>query len=206
MNRNQHSGFAVFAAFASGAILLSTALRANAQDAPAAPAVAAASASTTLSDLDKKFAKMAGYGNASEVAGGKLAQQKSKHPDVLHVAEMLVNEHGQALNELTPIGKSVNTMVPDAPDAKHKKMAEKLSKLDEADFNRAFIKGQIKDHQATIALFEKEIATGSNPELKAYAQKWLPGIKEHTKMIYQAANALGVKNAGGDGSGPPAKP
>ena len=192
----------------TGAILLSSAA-VYAQDSPAAPATAAPQASAgammQMNDTDKKFAKMAGYGNASEVAAGKLALTKSQNNEVRMVAETLVREHSEALNALIPIGKAANHPVPTEPDPTHKKMAAKLSKMSEASFNKEFIKGQIKDHHATIALFGKEIASGENADLKAFAQKYLPGIKEHTKMIYQAATALGVPNPGSDGSGPPAK-
>ena len=187
----------LLAALLGGAFLTTAGQMAHAQTADKMAAMNA---------QDKTFAKMVAQGNLSEVAAGKIAQGKTQQPDVKMVADTLVKEHGEAYADLQQTAKGMGASVPSEPDSKHKKAATKLEKMSGTSFDKAFIKGQIKDHQATIALFEKEIAEGTNPELKAYAQKWLPGIKEHTKMIYQAANALGIPNSGGDGSGPPAKP
>jgi len=159
----------------------------------------------TLNDMDKTFLRTVGYGNASEVASGKMALQKSQNADVRMVAETLVKEHGEAQMALIAVGKNVNFAVPEVPDAKHKKAAANMERMSGAAFNKAFIKAQIADHQATIALFEKTIAANGNPEVKAFAEKYLPAIKEHTKMIYQAATSLGIPNPGNTGDGPPAK-
>jgi len=37
----------------------------------------------------------------------------------------------------------------------------------------------IDDHSKVIAAFEKEIASGSDPDVKAWASKTLPTLREH---------------------------
>ena len=49
-------------------------------------------------------------------------------------------------------------------------------------FDRGFIDAQVKAHQEAIALFEKQANSGSDSELKAFAQKQLPGLRNHLKQ------------------------
>lgn len=49
-------------------------------------------------------------------------------------------------------------------------------------FDRGFVDAQVKAHQEAIALFEKEATGGADTELKAFAQKQLPGLRNHLKQ------------------------
>ena len=40
-----------------------------------------------------------------------------------------------------------------------------------------------KSHRESINLFEREANEGSDPELKAFASKTLPALREHLKMV-----------------------
>ena len=55
-----------------------------------------------------------------------------------------------------------------------------------------YLGAQVDDHENTIALFQQEIASGQDPDVKAYATKYLPKIVGHTSMIYGAASGVGV--------------
>lgn len=81
-------------------------------------------------------------------------------------------------------------------DNNHAKMMERMSKLSGADFDREYIKMEVKEHQKTIALFEKQSRSGRDAELKAFAAKTLPTLREH----YQLARDLASKMAGSNGT------
>lgn len=49
-------------------------------------------------------------------------------------------------------------------------------------FDRGFIEAQVKAHQEAIELFDQEAKNGSDAELKAFAQKQLPGLRNHLKQ------------------------
>jgi putative membrane protein len=59
-------------------------------------------------------------------------------------------------------------------------------------FDKAYIKGMIKDHQEDIAEFNKEVSSGRDPDAKAYAQATLPTLQAHLKKIESIAAAAGV--------------
>ena len=51
-----------------------------------------------------------------------------------------------------------------------------------AAFDRGFLEAQVKAHQEAIALFEKQANGGGDTDLKAFAQKQLPGLRNHLKQ------------------------
>jgi putative membrane protein len=51
-----------------------------------------------------------------------------------------------------------------------------------AEFDRGFIEAQVKAHQEAIALFEKQANDGDDGDLKAFAQKQLPALRNHLKQ------------------------
>jgi putative membrane protein len=57
-------------------------------------------------------------------------------------------------------------------------------------FDRGFVAAQIRAHQDAIALFEQQASTGGNPELKAFASKQLPALREHLRQAEELQRKL----------------
>jgi putative membrane protein len=51
-----------------------------------------------------------------------------------------------------------------------------------AAFDRGFLEAQVKAHQDAIALFEQQANGSGDADLKAFAQKQLPGLRNHLKQ------------------------
>ena len=51
-----------------------------------------------------------------------------------------------------------------------------------AAFDRGFIEAQVKAHQEAITLFEQQAQNGADADIKAFAQKQLPGLRNHLKQ------------------------
>ena len=63
-----------------------------------------------------------------------------------------------------------------------------------AAFDRGFIQAQMKAHQDAIDLFEKQANGNGDSELKAFAQKQLPGLRNHLKQAQDLQGKLGSTN------------
>ncbi len=142
---------------------------------------------------DSSFMMMAATGGMNEISLSNQALTKSSNDDVKSFAQKMVVDHTKAGDELKQVAMSKNVTLPNEPDAKHKKAAAKMSSMSGAAFDKDYIKTMVKDHEKTVAMFQKEINSGKDADAKAFAQKTLPTIQEHLEM----ARGLMSKMMGG---------
>ena len=131
---------------------------------------------------DEGFVQKAAMGGIAEVDAGGMAQEKGSSQAVKDFGQKMVQDHSKANDELKQIATSKNMALPTAPDDKHKKAEAMLGAKTGAGFDRAFKAQMVADHKSTIALFQHEATSGSDPDLKAFAAKTLPDLKDHLKM------------------------
>ena len=153
---------------------------------------ASGQASGTLSAADKLFVVRAADGNMAEVMTSQMALKKAANGEVKQVAQTLIQEHGQAQTELTQLAQQKGVTLPPTVGPTHQVVGAALAKTSGAKFDQTFMGAQVEDHENTIALFQQEIASGQDADVKAYAAKYLPKIVGHTTMIYGAASGVGV--------------
>ena len=131
---------------------------------------------------DSAFAIKAAQANLAEVELGKLALQKAMSDDVKKFAQMMVDDHSKALDELKGVAGTKNITLPTAIDAEHKKLADRLSKLSGAGFDREYMQAMVDGHRKVAADVRKESQSGADPDLKAWAGKALPTVEAHLKQ------------------------
>jgi putative membrane protein len=132
---------------------------------------------------DKKFAKEAAIGGLAEVELGKLAQQKASSDAVKQFAQKMVDDHSKANEELKQVASKEGLDLPTALDKKHQSRLDKMSKLSGADFDKAYIKDQLKDHKEDVSKFKDEASKGTVPGVKDFASKTLPTLEQHLQMV-----------------------
>jgi putative membrane protein len=147
------------------------------------------SGNNTSIETDMDFVMMAGMGNTAEIEAGRLAEQKAKNGEVKEFGRMMVNDHSEAQSRLKSIASGTGWNPPDSVDAEHKAIKEKLQNLSGDEFDREYINAQVKDHQATVALFERQSTNGANAALREFASSTLP----HLRMHLQKAEELQAK-------------
>lgn len=153
--------------------------------APAQPDMpkAAAAVKHASANADARFVLQASEGGMMEAAKGKLAAQKGAHEGVKQFGQKMVDDHSKVNDELKSIADAKNITLPgETPQSPMHATLAKFEKLEGAAFDRAYVEDQIRDHEKTIVLFEREAKTGKDAELKAFAEKTLPAIKEHLTM------------------------
>ncbi len=131
---------------------------------------------------DSAFAIKAAQANMAEVDLGKLALQKAMSDEVKKFAQMMVDDHSKALDELKGVAGTKNITLPTAIDAEHKKLADRLSKLSGAGFDREYMQAMVDGHRKVAADVRKESQSGADPDLKAWAGKVLPTVEAHLKQ------------------------
>jgi len=145
-----------------------------------------AGAVAAVSSADKTFATEAAQGGLAEVEMGQLALQKATSPQVKQFAQRMVTDHTQANQELMQLVKSQNLNLPAQIDSKHKSEMERLRGMNGAAFDTGYMQHMVQDHRKDVADFQKQAQSGSDPALKAFAQKHLPVLQQHLQMAESA--------------------
>ena len=152
----------------------------------------AGSMAGTISPADRLFMTRAADGNMAEVMTSQMALKRGDNGEVKTVAQMLIQEHGTAQQDLMKLAGQKGVMLPPTLGPTHTILSMMLARESGSKFDKDFIGAQVEDHENTIALFQQEIAAGQDPDVKAYASQYLPKIVGHTAMIYGAAEGVGV--------------
>ena len=85
----------------------------------------------------------------------------------------------------------VASMLPSAPSKMQTAREDKLSKLSGAAFDRAYIADMLADHKKDVAEFERQSMHAADADLKAFAAKTLPTLKDHLQQVEQLSKTIG---------------
>lgn len=132
---------------------------------------------------DAEFVKKAAVGGMHEVALGKLAASQGKSDEVKKFGQKMVDDHSKANEELKAAAKKANLEVPDKIDADHQKHIDTLKDMKGDEFDKAYVKHMLKDHEEDVAEFTKASKEAKDTNIKDFATKTLPTLKEHLDMV-----------------------
>jgi putative membrane protein len=145
---------------------------------------------TAGTSADRKFATEAASGGMSEVKLGELAKEKGNAQAVKSFGERMITDHSKANDQLKQIAQQSNIQLPEQPDRADQAMYERLSKLSGADFDRAYARAMVKDHEKDIAAFQKEAESGADPQIRQFAAQTLPTLQSHLQEAKQMEQAV----------------
>jgi len=134
---------------------------------------------------ENDFVIQAASGGIKEVELGKIAREKGQSPEVKDFGDRMVRDHSKANEELKAFTLEDNIILPDTMMEMDRMHVDELSELSGKEFDRAYIEMMIEDHEKTIELFEDASENHDDPEIKSWAQKTLPALKEHLKIAEQ---------------------
>jgi len=142
-------------------------------------------AAQVLNNADQEFVKKAAIGGMAEVELGRVAMQRAARPAVRSFGERMVADHGRGNTELAALARSKGMDVSTTLDTTHQAMRDRLSGLSGADFDRAYMSEMVRDHTEDVALFERAAQTASDADVKAFAARSLPMLRDHLALARQ---------------------
>ena len=134
--------------------------------------------SSTLSEKDKTFMHKAAKGGTMEVAMGRMAEQNAQSEDVKSFGKRMVTDHAKANEELKSIAAQKNVQLPS------KEPTEKWTS------DKAYMNMMLTDHQKDLAEFKEEANSGSDPDVKKFADDTAKIIQEHLDLAKQTQSKL----------------
>ncbi len=151
---------------------------------------AAAGTLTVMSNDDKEFVTKAGMAGLAEVQMGNLALQKAANADVKAFAQRMVTDHSKANAELAQFATAKGLALPTELSGEPQSGYEHLNGLSGAAFDKAYMEHMVADHEKAVADFDKASTSSTDADLKAWAGKTLPTLREHLEQAKTTARKL----------------
>ena len=146
----------------------------------ALPAIAADVPAKTTEFVDK-----VAVSNKFEIDTSHLALKYGKGEDVKKFAQQMIDDHTKAGEDFKAAVKEAGIEPPaDTLDLSHQATYAKLRVFTtEAGFDASYLSAQLDAHKDAVALFRDYAANGPTPSLKSFAEKTLPTLEHHLKMV-----------------------
>ncbi|MBV9025033.1 MAG: DUF4142 domain-containing protein [Streptomycetaceae bacterium] len=150
----------------------------------AAPALATVNSPSAVSALDTQLLTAAHQGNLWEIATSRDARADARSSCVRQVAAAFIRDH-QKLD--AGVARTASRLGVALPARQSPDQLQQLGALRAAagknSYDTAWLKAQYTAHVQTLALIDKELASGTNPAVKALAKGARPVVVRHTRMV-----------------------
>lgn len=133
----------------------------------------------TSSNPDQKFVDFAAQTDMLEAHLGQMAVDQASGQNVKDFAQMLVTDHTSDYQQLNDLSAKTGIAIPKGIDAQGDKMIATFEKLKGAAFDKRFAHEMISGHEKAIDVYKREISSGQNTDVKAYASRAMPVLEKH---------------------------
>jgi putative membrane protein len=140
-----------------------------------------------VSEVDQKFVRAAASRGLAEVKAGELAKDRAKSDAVKKFAEQMVSDHDKANKDLMDLASKKGIRVSKDMREQERTPIDTLSKLKGPAFDAEFLRQQVTAHKEAVSLFEQESKKGKDEDLRSFAEKTLPTLREHLKEVTKLA-------------------
>lgn len=145
---------------------------------------------------DAQFLREAAQGGVAEVRMGRLAMRMGRNNSVRQFGRRMVEDHSAANQELIDIATTEGVRVPRTPGPQHMAMMSRLQRLSGPAFDRAYMAEMVRDHRKDVAAFANEARNGSGRDVREFARRTLPTLREHLRMAVEIARSVGAPTRG----------
>jgi putative membrane protein len=131
---------------------------------------------------DTKFAVSAADAGMWEVEVGKLALKNGSAAEVKQFAQMMVDDHTAANNELMAAAQKKNITLPTTLSQDKQDKLNDMAKKAGHDFDVAYMDQMVDDHKKVLDMFKDEADKGNDADLKAWAAGKVATLESHLQM------------------------
>jgi putative membrane protein len=168
---------------ALAAVLLPLAGCDTADKAAGAGSAASAPASPTPPMTDASFLSQAAASGRAEIELGLLAARRGAAIAVRRLGQQVAREQKPLNAQIVRLATGRGLSPANAPDAPSQQEYDTLSGLTGRAFDRAYLQGRLAAQQEQLALFQGEIENGTDPEVKAFAARYIGVVQRHLEAV-----------------------
>jgi putative membrane protein len=124
--------------------------------------------------------------NAQE---GLLAIERGQNASIRKYGQLMIKDHSMLLEKIKMLARQRDISLP--AQISNRKVGEhqNLSEENGSEFDERFVKMIITDHERDVKLFKKALQS-NDPEVSAFAQRYLPLIQSHLDKIKKIKSEL----------------
>ncbi|OUL18328.1 DUF4142 domain-containing protein [Nostoc sp. 106C] len=137
---------------------------------------------TSVTTLDTDFMTKAAQSDLTEIQTSQLALQKSRNKAVRNYAQQMIQQHTASSKKLAAIAKAKNFALPTDIGPENKALLTQLQRVSGNSFNQAYMQGQTKAHQKTLAEYQRYLQQGQDQDLRGFANQISPLVAQHLQM------------------------
>jgi putative membrane protein len=141
----------------------------------------------TLARPDQQFVTMVAKSDMTEAHKGQLAQDQGTRSDIKEFAKTIVKDHTESYQQLTGLAAKVSVSIPKGINAAKEPTIVHLVHMKGANFDRQFVQDEIVSNRRMIAAFRREVAHGTDADVKSYADKMIPILEKQLRVAEDLA-------------------
>jgi len=130
-----------------------------------------------ISEKDKNFLLYAASSNSWEVKTGTSVESKLQNSSAKSVAARLVSDHTRMNSELVELGKKKGLGI---------SVESKGQQIPGPNYDKNYLTLVGQDQQESINRYQKEAQSADDKDVKAFAAKSLPILRQHASSIKEA--------------------
>ena len=139
---------------------------------------ACAGQSSGLAQQDQTYLVQNAQTDMAEIAAGQLAVQKGTTDQIRGTGQTMIQDHQRVLDQVKSIAQTKHVTLPSTPD-----QTQQLQNASGIAFDQAYLRNQLQAHQQSISQTQQELRSGTDPEVKQFAQGYLPVAQAHLHRL-----------------------
>lgn len=166
---------------------------------PGSPAAAAAAG--PVAGSDRAFVAEAANSSLAEVEAARLVEGRTDNATIKSLAQQVERDHAAVGDDLKRLASQKGIELPTTVGGDPRGQLSRLTTLSKPEVDSAFVRDfGVGAHEKAIALFERQAREGQDADLKAFAERTLPKLREHLAMARQQMQAQQSGQAGPSGA------
>ncbi|MGE5469800.1 MAG: DUF4142 domain-containing protein [Bacteroidota bacterium] len=155
--------------------------------------VHAHSAAMLVAGAERIFVSAAAINNLAEIEASRFVAGRTTDAGLKSYARQMGREHARAADQLNRIATGKGIALPGSLIGETKSRLDRLKDLPAGEMERAYVADfGIAAHDRAIRLFESQVRDSTDPDLRAYAERTLPRLREHQIMARQLQEKAGM--------------
>ena len=140
----------------------------------------------------QSFLEKAAERQQVEIALGQLANERAADQQVKQFGSQMIEHHRKAHAEIQQLAANEGVLLSTELTGKHKDKKEEIGRLSGRDFDKAYMAFMLRDHRNDVKECERHVRGIKDPQLRQWAERTLPVLKQHLQQAQQIASAIGI--------------